>query len=318
MPKKILIADNSPTIRNVAESLLKKHGYEVFLADNGAKALETARLEKPEIIFLDHSLPILNGEQICNELEQSESLRHIPVIMMISQDKVQEKMKLESLGVKAFIVKPFSPKEILDQVESILQTKGESGIKGKAGNVSSAKGRSKSGLDILETSDLMEDFDQSVPVTEKAGIHGFDWFMSELQKEIQEGDKPELHPKEKSLPAVKKMPGGFEGVISMPPPAKLAQDKSQITGNQFQAGDTPEDFVEDLRRELEQLITGEETVTKPPASKQSERFNFELLLADLKDKISEKVALEVTKMITPEFLEKIIREEIARIKEHIT
>ncbi|MFH1336728.1 MAG: response regulator, partial [Candidatus Zixiibacteriota bacterium] len=107
MPGKILIADGSPTIRNVAESLLNKHGYEVFLADDGLKALGVLKLEKPDVLFLDYSLPVLNGEQVLSEFKQSQDLKPAYVIMLLDKENEKRRRELESQGVDAFIVKPF-------------------------------------------------------------------------------------------------------------------------------------------------------------------------------------------------------------------
>jgi two-component system response regulator VicR len=67
MSKKILVADDSPTVRKVTESLLKKQGYEVLCAEDGASALSLAKTNKPDLIFLDDSLSILDSLSVCED-----------------------------------------------------------------------------------------------------------------------------------------------------------------------------------------------------------------------------------------------------------
>ena len=316
MSKKILIADDSPTVRNIAESMLKKHGYDVLLAENGVKALQAAKIEKPEIMFLDHSLPGLSGEDILKELKQSEDLRHIHVIMFLTKEEEVREREFKSMGVDAFIIKPFNPKEMLDRLEDLLPEKEASRSNEKAEpSLSANKGRSNGGFDILETSDLMEDFDQSIPASDKTGVHGFDWFLSELQKEIKDEEKPELNRPGKAVPRDKKTQEKSVGITSMTSSSAPAAEHEQRDDNRFCEDSSPENFVEDLRKELEQLGT-EEISSKPPFPEPPNQTPSGQWLGDLKERISARVALEVTKMISPEFLEKIIREEIARLKEH--
>lgn len=318
MSKKVLIADDSPTVRNIAESMLKKHGYDVLLAEDGLKAIQTAKLEKPEIVFLDHSLPGLSGEEVLRELKQSEGLKHIHVVMFLTKEKEVREGEFKSMGVEAFVIKPFNPKEMLDRLEDLLPEKEASRAKGKAEpSLSTNKGRSDGGFDILETSDLMEDFDRSIPDTDKTGVHGFDWFLSELQREIQEEEKPELNRSGKAIPLNKKTQEKSVGIMPMVPSSAPAAEHEPRCDKRFGEDGSSENFVEDLRKELEQLGS-EETTSKSPLTEPLSQERSGQWLGDLKEKISERVALEVTKMISPEFLEKIIREEIARLKEHIT
>jgi DNA-binding response OmpR family regulator len=320
MPGKILIADGSPTIRNIAESLLNKHGYEVFLADDGLKTLGILKLEKPDVLFLDYSLPVLSGEQVLSELKQSKDLKPAYVIMLLDKENEERGREIESQGVNAYIIKPFSPKELLDQVESLLESKEKSSIKENEAAESSNEQRiSNNGLDILETSDLLEDYEQSIPDSQKAGVHGFDWFMSELQKEIKEEDKPGSKPKGEALDREgKTTPKPEETFIKYQPtepPGGETEEKEEKDSLSFE-GDAPENFIEDLRKELEELGVEEEIVTKPATVAMLNPSQLDQMLSDIRSKISERVAQEVTKMISPEFLERIIREEIIQLREH--
>jgi hypothetical protein len=225
-------------------------------------------------------------------------------------------MEFISMGVKAFLIKPFNPKEMLDQLGDVQPEKEARPAKEKVeANFSTHKGRSNGGFNILETCDLMEDFDQSIPATDKTGVHGFDWFLSELQKEILEEEKPGSNLPGKAHPLEKKTKEKSTGMKPVSPSSKSSAVEVQTEDNRFGGDDSPENFVEDLRRELEQLGT-EEPESKPPLHAPPSQTQSVQWIGDLKEKISERIAQEVIKMINPEFLEKIIREEITRLKEH--
>jgi twitching motility two-component system response regulator PilH len=316
MPGKILIADGSPTIRNVAESLLSKHGYEVVLADDGMKTLGALKLEKPDVLFLDYSLPVLSGEQVLAELKQSRDSKPTYVIMLLDKEDEKNKRELESQGVKAFIIKPFSPKELLDKVKSLLEPKENSATKESHTSLSSTgQGKSRSGLDILETSDLVEDYEQSIPDLQKTGVHGFDWFLSELQKEITEEDKTGSEPTAKTPDRETKTTTKLEEAFVKYQPTESAPGEEPENNNPKFEGEAPENFIENLRKELEALVPEEKIVKEPVAAGMPHTTQLDQMLLDIRSKISERVAQEVTKLISSEFLERIIREEIVQFRE---
>ena len=250
------------------------------------------------------------------EKKQSKDLKPAYVVMLLEKENEERESDLKAQGVKAFIVKPFSPKEILDQVDSLLSSKGKSPIKEKKVTISSDKLRiSNNGLDILETSDLLEDYEQSIPDSQKAGVHGFDWYLSELQKEIKDEDKPELKVKGEGFGGERKTPLKPEETFVKYQPTEPPGGEKQEKDNLSFEGEAPENFIEDLRRELEELGSEEEIETKPEAVETINPAQLDQMLSDLRSRISERVAQEVAKMISPEFLERIIREEIAQLKE---
>ena len=316
MNHKILVADDSPTVRNVTESLLRKHGYEVLLADDGAKALGVAKANKPDLIFLNDSMSILNGEQVLRELKQNKSLRDVPVVMLLSGDKTDKEKELKQIGADAFITKPFNPREILDHVRRLLEKEktfpsederkatkdlppGEDQKSDEKETQKTApsvqKEKSEDILDIVATSDLMESLESSASDGEK--VHGFDWFMSELKRETQEDEKTNSHPEKKPILSEEKISGKQ---------ADLREENKIYEIDEHEKG--YEDFLKELKVEVE-----ETDKVKSSATDEFSQSGFDKLFADLKEKISERVAKEVTKKISPEFLEKIIREEIAKL-----
>jgi DNA-binding response OmpR family regulator len=326
MSQKILVADDSPTVRSVSDSLLRKHGYEVLLADDGAKALGIAKANSPDIIFLDDSISVMEGEQVCRELKQNGSLKDIPVVMLLSKDEIEKRQELRLIGVDAFITKPFDPKEILDHVRRLLEKEKtfssedesktsedippgqeEKSDEKETQKTVSTKGEKKSEdrLDIVETCDLMEDLESSASASDGGLAHGFDWFMSELKKVTTEDEKANSHSEKKPILSEKK--------ISNKKPDFIKESKIYEI-DKHQKGF--EDFLKELKQEVEGSEKEKSTPVKSSATEEISQSRFELLFSDLKEKISERIAQEVAKKITPEFLEKIIREEMDKLKEN--
>ncbi|MCK4404235.1 MAG: response regulator [candidate division Zixibacteria bacterium] len=327
MNYKILVADDSPTVRNVAESLLKKHGYEVLLADDGARALEVAKANKPDLIFLNDSMSILNGEQVLRELKQNKNLKDVPVVMLLSRDEIDKEQKLKQIGTDAFITKPFNPREILDHVERLLEKEktfpfhrilrtedkqkltqdlspgeDEKSDEEETQKPVSPDGEKKSEdiLDIVETSDFMESLESSTSDGELA--HGFDWFMSELKRETQEDEKANSHPEKKSILSEQKS-------SDKKPDYKKESKIYEI--DEHQKG--YEDFLKDLKRELEETDKEKSTQLNPSVTEEISRSQSDPLFSDLRERISQRLAKEVAKKISPEFLEKVIRDEMAKL-----
>jgi CheY-like chemotaxis protein len=314
MPKKILVADDSPTVRNVMESLLRKHGYEVFFAEDGAKTLEVAQARKPDLIFLDDSLSVVNSNQVCEKLKRIESLKDIPIVIYLPVDEKEREQELKQAGADAFIGKPFNPKEILDYVKSVfrpekifssedeqritedLPPREDDALPKKETQKASSiqKEKSKDNLDIVETSDLLEEIDPSAS-GEKV-VHGFDWFMSELKKEAK-GEKTSSHPAKKPVISGKVPKHKKENKVY-----KIDEDQKGY-----------EDFLKELKQEVEEPGEEKSISVKSLTTEDINWSQLALQFLDLKEKISQRVAKEVAKKISPEFLEKVIREEMSKI-----
>ncbi len=114
MPK-ILVADDSATIRGVAESLLRQNGFEVISSSDGSKALAMVKSQKPDLIFLDHYMPGKNGLSICQELKSDPLLKKIPVVMLLGASEMKESNKFLSAGASDCLFKPFVPKDFIEK-----------------------------------------------------------------------------------------------------------------------------------------------------------------------------------------------------------
>jgi len=327
MAEKILVADESPTVRNVAQSLLKKHGYTVLLADSGAKALSLAEKNKPELIFLDDSMSMPGGEGAWSALRQRSGLKDVPVVMLLSGARTDRRQELKEAGADGFINKPFNPREILKQAEKLLGKEetplGEEGAEtGKESSPkeepASAEGprrditpadeaRPGSDLNVLKTSDVMEDFGPGGPGTEEEPAHGFDWFLHELKKETRKPDDSASRVEERPHLSLDQ---GLGEEVEL-------KEESEDRGLKEQEKSF-EDFVRDLKQEVEHPHEGEGGRSRPSVATMIERTKLDQLISHLKEKIPERVAREVAEKLSPEFLEKIIREEIARIEKKLS
>ena len=113
---KVMVIDDSKTIRRTAESLLKKQGYDVLTAVDGYEALAKIAEHKPDIIFVDVLMPRLDGYQTCALIKQNEKYRDTPVIMLSSKDGIFDKAKGRIVGSNQYLTKPFTRDDLLDAI----------------------------------------------------------------------------------------------------------------------------------------------------------------------------------------------------------
>ena len=118
--KKVMVVDDEIHIIHVVAIKLRKNGYEVISADNGAKAFELACREKPDIIVTDFQMPVMTGLELVTKLRQHEETKDVPVIMLTARSFAIPKKQQEDLRISGCLSKPFSPKELLGNIEDIL------------------------------------------------------------------------------------------------------------------------------------------------------------------------------------------------------
>lgn len=121
--KKVLVVDDSTTIRRTAESMLGKEGYAVETAADGFQALAKIVEFKPDIIFLDIMMPRLDGYQVCSVVKSNPEYKHIPVLLLTSKDSIFDKAKGRIAGSEYFMTKPFSRAELLQGIDEHLVSK---------------------------------------------------------------------------------------------------------------------------------------------------------------------------------------------------
>ncbi|MHC4426262.1 MAG: response regulator [Planctomycetota bacterium] len=118
--KRVLVVDDEIHIVHVVAIKLRNNGYEVISADNGAEAFELAQRERPDIIVTDFQMPVMTGMELVEKLRQHEQTRDIPVIMLTARSFAIPKEQQEDLRISGCLSKPFSPKELLGNIEDIL------------------------------------------------------------------------------------------------------------------------------------------------------------------------------------------------------
>jgi len=121
--KKILVVDDSLTIRMQIKELLEDKGLEVLLAEDGEKCLAVLEKEKPDVILLDVILPEMDGIEVCRRIKSDEALKEIPVLILTTVSDVENKVKGLNAGADDYVIKPFEAVELIARVNSILRTK---------------------------------------------------------------------------------------------------------------------------------------------------------------------------------------------------
>ncbi len=121
--KKVLVVDDEIHIVHVVAIKLRNNGYEVLTAGDGAEAFKIACEEKPDIIVTDYQMPVMTGLELVEKLRGREETREIPVIMLTARSFAIEEQQKEDLQISQCLSKPFSPKELLENIEDILYHK---------------------------------------------------------------------------------------------------------------------------------------------------------------------------------------------------
>jgi len=114
---RILVIDDSATIRRSAENMLSNEDCEVITAENGFEALSKITRHHPDIIFVDIMMPRLDGYQTCAIIKNNTEFRHTPVVMLTSKDGLFDKARGRVVGSDQYLTKPFTREELLDAVK---------------------------------------------------------------------------------------------------------------------------------------------------------------------------------------------------------
>lgn len=123
MKNKILIVDDKSEFRRLTKTILSSK-YEVETAENGVEAL--ALLQNglmPDLIVTDLMMPVLGGRDFVEQVKSSGAFSHIPVIVLSSIDKSDEKIKLINLGANDYLEKPYNPAELMARIENLISNR---------------------------------------------------------------------------------------------------------------------------------------------------------------------------------------------------
>ena len=121
MATKILIADDEPNIVISLEFLLKREGYEVVVAHDGAQALGRIRSERPDLAILDVMMPNRNGFEVCQDLRQDPEFKTMRIMMLTAKGRDTEVSKGLALGADVYMTKPFATRDLLAKVKALLE-----------------------------------------------------------------------------------------------------------------------------------------------------------------------------------------------------
>jgi len=127
MKPKILTVDDSKTIRLIVTKAFKSFDCEIFEAANGVEGLAVASREKPDIIILDLTMPIMDGAEMLSKLKSSPDLKNIPVIMLTAEAGRENVLRIARMGVRDYLIKPFKEEQLIERVSRVIDLKPKGG-----------------------------------------------------------------------------------------------------------------------------------------------------------------------------------------------
>ncbi|OQX88350.1 hypothetical protein B6D60_02285 [candidate division KSB1 bacterium 4484_87] len=118
--RKILIIEDSLTMQRILSFVLEKEGYEVEIANNGAEGLDKARASKPDLIFTDLMMPVMDGFEVCRQIRADDSLKDAFVIILTGRGQDTDIEKGLQAGADDYLMKPFDPPKVVERVRQIF------------------------------------------------------------------------------------------------------------------------------------------------------------------------------------------------------
>ena len=121
MASRVLIVEDEPDIRGLLAFHLEREGYQVFKSNNGADALRQVRARPPDLVLLDLMLPEMDGLEVCRRLRQDPATAPLPIVMLTAKGEEVDRVLGLELGADDYIVKPFSPREVVARIRAVLR-----------------------------------------------------------------------------------------------------------------------------------------------------------------------------------------------------
>jgi len=118
--RKVLVVDDEPDLLALVAMRLEAAGAQVLVATDGAKALEVAKTQHPDLILLDLMLPKLNGYDVCSVLRRHPAFQHIPIVMLTARTHATDERAGFACGADAYVRKPFDPAKLLQLIYALL------------------------------------------------------------------------------------------------------------------------------------------------------------------------------------------------------
>ncbi len=122
MTKKILIAEDEPSIVVALEYLLQRRGYDVHIARNGDEALKQVEAHVPHLVLLDVMMPLRSGYEVCKRIRERPDWRHIKIVMLSAKGRDAEVNKGLAAGADLYVTKPFSTREMIEKINGLLDS----------------------------------------------------------------------------------------------------------------------------------------------------------------------------------------------------
>jgi DNA-binding response OmpR family regulator len=116
----VLVADDDPDILSLVKLRLERSGYDVVSAGDGEQALQTARVQTPDLALLDVMMPKLDGYEVTALLREDEATRHLPIILLTARVQESDIARGVEAGADDYVKKPFSTHELRDRVQAVL------------------------------------------------------------------------------------------------------------------------------------------------------------------------------------------------------
>jgi chemosensory pili system protein ChpA (sensor histidine kinase/response regulator) len=117
---KVLVVDDSVTVRKVTTRLLERHGFEVSTAKDGMHAMEVLQDEKPDVMLLDIEMPRMDGFEVASLVRHDARLQDVPIIMITSRTGDKHRERAMSIGVNEYMGKPFQEEALLENIQRFL------------------------------------------------------------------------------------------------------------------------------------------------------------------------------------------------------
>ena len=118
--KKVLVADDEPSIVTALEFLLANEGYEVLVARNGEEALRAVEREVPDLVILDVMMPLKSGYEVCERIRSRPELGRVKIVMLSAKGREGEVSRGIDVGADLYVTKPFSTRELMGRVRALL------------------------------------------------------------------------------------------------------------------------------------------------------------------------------------------------------
>lgn len=119
-PERILVVEDSATMLYQLKNSLKIQGFQVDIAKDGLSAWEKLNTNQYDLVITDYDMPYVDGLELCSRIRQSNKFENLPIIIETSKDSKADQVKIRSIGIQAFITKPFSPDRLIAEVERVL------------------------------------------------------------------------------------------------------------------------------------------------------------------------------------------------------